>query len=282
MLIPHYHWDVARDSAPLAAWTGRVHLGDCLEAMRRMPPESIKTVVTSPPYNIKQSTGHGLERPPGGWWKAPGLVQGYDSHDDAMPHDEYVDWQRECLAEMWRLLRPDGVIFYNHKWRVQGGLLQDRQDIVSGFPVRQIIIWERSGGINFNPGYFMPNYEVIYVIPRPEFVVAEGREWGCVWRMHHAIDNPHPAAFPVELPDRCIRSSGEGVVLDPFMGSGTTALAAISNGQDWVGIEKSASYVRDAETRIRRATERTQGRLPLKGPVPHIASSVAGDGGIFG
>ncbi len=68
-----------------------------------------------------------------------------------MPHDEYVAWQRACLSECMRVIKDDGAIFYNHKWRVQAGLLQDRSDIVAGFPVRQIIIWKRKGGINFNP-----------------------------------------------------------------------------------------------------------------------------------
>ena len=70
---------------------------------------------------------------------------------------------------MMRLLREDGAIFYNHKWRVQGGLLQDRSEIVKGFPVRQIIIWKRDGGINFNRGYFLPTYEVIYLIAKSAF-----------------------------------------------------------------------------------------------------------------
>ncbi|PAV04642.1 hypothetical protein CBG25_07010 [Arsenophonus sp. ENCA] len=53
------------------------------------------------------------------------MRNGYDGHDDNLPHHDYVAWQRACLNEMMRLLRPDGVIFYNHKWRVQAGLLQD-------------------------------------------------------------------------------------------------------------------------------------------------------------
>ncbi len=66
----------------------------------------------------------------------------------------------DCVALMakMRVLREDGAIFYNHKWRVQAGLLQDRSEIVAGFPVRQIIIWKRDGGINFNRGYFLPTY----------------------------------------------------------------------------------------------------------------------------
>jgi len=73
---------------------------------------------------------------------------------------------------MLRLIKPDGAIFYNHQWRVQAGLLQDRQDIVSDFPVRQVIIWRRKGDINFNPGYFLPTYEVIYLIAKPDFKLA--------------------------------------------------------------------------------------------------------------
>ena len=77
-----------------------------------------------------------------------------------------------------RVLTEDGALFYNHKWRVQAGLLQDRQDILRGFPVRQIIIWRRSGGINFNPGYFLPTYEVIYLIAKPHFKLASQSQGG--------------------------------------------------------------------------------------------------------
>ena len=121
-----------------------------------MPPRSIDLMVTSPPYNIKNSTGNGLKDGRGGKWSNAGLIDGYDTHNDSMPHEEYVAWQRNCLSAMMRVLKDDGAIFYNHKWRIQGGLIQDRQDIVADFPVRQIIIWQRAGGINFNPGYFLP------------------------------------------------------------------------------------------------------------------------------
>ncbi len=73
-----------------------------------------------------------------------------------MPHEEYVTWQHHCLSAMMRVLKEDGAILYNHKWRIQGDLIQDRHDIVDGFPVRQIIIWQRADGINFNSGYFLP------------------------------------------------------------------------------------------------------------------------------
>ena len=99
-----------------------------------------------------------------------------------MPHEKYVEWQIKCLNEMYRVLKNDGAIFYNHKWRVQNGLLQDRYDIVGKFPVRQIIIWKRKGGINFNAGYFLPTYEVIYLIAKPDFKLAsKANACGDVW-----------------------------------------------------------------------------------------------------
>ncbi len=230
---------------------GKIYLGDCIEVMQSLPDESIKAIVTSPPYNIKNSTGNGLKNGRGGKWPKAALQAGYANYDDCMPHDEYVEWQRQCLTEMMRLLRPDGAIFYNHKWRVQNGLLQDRSDIVDGFPVRQIIIWHRAGGINFNPRYFLPNYEVIYLIAKPDFKLApKTNAWGCIWKSTQESKNSHPAPFPVGLASRCIEAVGEGPILDPFMGSGTTALAAEMAGVEWLGIDNSQKYINMTTERV--------------------------------
>src|SRR5690242_21160933 len=105
--------------------------GDAVEVMGGMAPGSVDLVITSPPYNIRNSTGTGLKNGRGGKWENAALQNGYSHHDDCMPHDAYVAWQRHCLAEMLRVTADDGAIFYNHKWRVQGGMLQDRQDIVA-------------------------------------------------------------------------------------------------------------------------------------------------------
>lgn len=127
----------------------KIICGDCIEVMQQIPDESVDLIITSPPYNLKNSTGNGMKDGRGGKWSNAELVNGYKTHDDCMPHDKYIMWQRECLTEMLRIIPEHGAIFYNHKWRVQNGLLQDRHDIVSDFPVRQIIIWRRKGGINF-------------------------------------------------------------------------------------------------------------------------------------
>lgn len=228
---------------------------DALEIMRSLPDESVDLVATSPPYNLKNSTGNGMKDGRGGKWSRAALINGYTDHDDMMPYDKYVKWQRNCLAEMMRLIKDDGAIFYNHKWRVQGGLLQDRHDIVSGFPVRQIIVWRRKGGINFNKGYFLPTYEVIFMIAKKHFVLAKGaNSYGDIWEFTQEMKNEHPAPFPVSLVERMIGSTNAKIILDPFMGSGTTAVAAKMLGRDFIGIDISSKYCELAEKRLTKVS----------------------------
>jgi len=232
-------------------FVNKIICGDCLSIMKQMPDECLDLVVTSPPYNLKNSTGNGMKDGRGGKWKNAALVNGYNNYNDNIPHEEYVQWQRNCLAEMFRLLKNDGAIFYNHKWRVQAGLLQDRHDIVSGLPVRQIIIWRRKGGINFNQGYFLPTYEVIYLITKPDFkLVPRANAYGDIWEFTQEMNNIHPAPFPVALIDRIISSTSAQLILDPFSGSGTTAVAASLLGRDYIGIELSPEYCELSEQRL--------------------------------
>ena len=241
--------------------SGRVICGDALEEMKGMESGTVGLVITSPPYNLRNTTGGGVDAP-GKDWKSCGLSgDGYDGHDDMMPHDKYVAWQRECLTEMMRLIRDDGAIFYNHKWRVQGGLLQDRSDIMGGFPVRQVIIWHRGSGMNHNPHFYIPTYEVIYMVAKPGFRLVDITD-GDVWRILPATGNPHPAPFPVELPERVLKTTSDnGPVLDPFMGSGTVAVAAERQRRAWIGIEKSEAYCGLARSRIAREGGTGQRRI---------------------
>lgn len=240
-------------------WLNKVHCGDCIGLMNKMPAGSVDLIVTSPPYNLRNSTGNGMKDGRGGKWKNAKLIEGYEiqgdeTHGDDMPHEEYVKWQRDCLTAMMRVLREDGAIFYNHKWRVQGGLLQDRHDIIDGFPVRQIIIWQRNGGINFNPGYFLPTYEVVYLICKPNFKLApKANAHGDVWSIPQELNNPHPAPFPVELAQRCISSTTAKLILDPFIGSGSTAIAAEICDREWIGLDVSKNYCKMANERINAA-----------------------------
>ena len=104
----------------MGRWLNKIHVGDTVETMNRMPAGSVDLIVTSPPYNLRNSTGNGMKDGRGGKWSNAELLNGYDTTSDDLPHDVYVAWQRECLTAMMRLLPEDGAIFYNHKWRVQG------------------------------------------------------------------------------------------------------------------------------------------------------------------
>lgn len=251
----------------------KIICGDTVEIMQKIPDETVDLVITSPPYNLKNSTGNGMKNGRGGKWANAALINGYAKHSDCMPHKKYVAWQRECLTEMLRITKETGAIFYNHKWRVQGGLLQDRQDIVQGFPLRQIIVWRRAGGINFNPGYFLPTYEVIYLIAKKGFKLApKANAHGDVWEFPQEMKNEHPAPFPLALIDRIVQSTTGQIVLDPFMGSGTTAIAAKKNGRDYIGIEIAREYIDLAEQRItdyfvhsdkKQSQGAAKGNLPL-------------------
>ena len=237
----------------------KIICGDVLGVMKQIPDDSVHLVITSPPYNLKNSTGNGMKDGRGGKWANAALQKGYTHHNDNMPHGEYVKWQRDCLTEMMRIIPDDGAIFYNHKRRVQDGLLQDRQDIVGGFPVRQIIIWRRKGGLNFNPGYFLPTYEVIYLIAKSKFKLApKANAHGDVWEFTQEMNNKHPAAFPVDLIDRIVSSTTAQTILDPFMGSGTTAISAINFKRDYVGIEISPEYCKMALQRIKDHKSQTK------------------------
>ncbi len=242
----------------------KIICGDCVEVMKQIPDNSVDLVVTSPPYNLKNSTGNGMKDGRGGKWANAALQNGYSHYDDNMPHDKYVAWQRKCLEEMVRLIKDTGAIFYNHKWRVQNGLLQNRQDIVNGFPVRQIIIWQRKGGLNFNRGYFLPTYEVIYLIAKKKFALApKANAYGDVWEFTQEMNNPHPAAFPVDLIERIIGSTEAQIILDPFMGSGTTALAAKNLKREYVGIDISPQYCEMARERVQNGMITKEGELSI-------------------
>lgn len=232
-------------------FVNKIVCGDVLEVTSKMPDRCVDLVVTSPPYNLKNSTGNGMKDGRGGKWSTAQLIKGYANHGDNMPHTEYVEWQRLCLSQMMRVLKEEGAIFYNHKWRVQSGLLQDRHDIVEGFPVRQIVIWKRKGGINFNKGYFLPTYEVIYLIAKPKFKLApKANALGDVWEFTQEMKNAHPAPFPVSLINRIISSTNAQIILDPFMGSGTTGVAAKALNREYIGIEISSQYCKMARDRI--------------------------------
>jgi DNA modification methylase len=237
-----------------------IYHGDCLEILPSL--HGVDLVFTSPPYNLGVSAGGGFghyvddvgmrSRGGGGKWTGGALANGYADHGDAMPIPEYEAWQRQCVDHMWTALGPAGAIFYNHKPRVQAGTLWTPLRLNPDYPLRQIITWARAGGVNFAPTHYLPTYEWIMVIAKPEWrLKSKGASGvGDLWRVAQESNTDHPAPFPIGLPARAIESAGPSLVCDPFMGSGTTLRAAKDAGVRAVGIEKSERYCEIAVKRL--------------------------------
>ena len=228
-----------------------IHNGDCLEIMRTLPSGSVDLVFTSPPYNICTAQGAFL--------RDGKAVAGYDGFCDALPHAEYVEWMREVLRESWRLVSAKGAIFFNHKPRIKKGEQWLPLELNPDLPLRQIIIWDRGSGFNHNATYFTPSHEWVMLFAKPDFRLKLGNEprQKDVWSITPEKKSAHPAPFPVKLPQTAIEWTDAKVVLDPFMGSGTTGVAALRAGRKFIGIEQSERYVRDALARLEND------RLPL-------------------
>lgn len=261
---------------PEAPPGGRMIHGDALGEMRRLPSGSFGTIVTSPPYNVcRNAADTGPTGPPTYGTSFGYTHPGYDGYDDALPQAEYVKWQADCLREMYRLLRPDGCCYYNHRYRHRNGPMDDLRWIHDAVPVRQIVVWNRKQNMNTAPWYYNPIHENIYVIAGPEWRRRVNRTRGTcdnkpgaynmtsIWTTNYAEHvYGHPAPFPVELVDQCLDTNPDpGPVLDPFMGSGTVAVAAARRGLEWTGIEQSANYCRTALERVRREGVTGQRRL---------------------
>lgn len=245
-----------------------LYLGDCRDVLPTLG--MVDAVITSPPYNLGTTSGGGFPgkrlghysadapmRGRGGQGKWPGaaLADGYGIHDDAMPHDEYVAWQKHILAECWSRLGPDGAIFYNHKPRVLSGHLVTPLDYNPDLPVRQIVIWARAGGINFSPAFYLPTHEWLVIFAKPEFRLRDKAASGAgdVWYIPQQANPDHPAPFPVELPARVLETTDCKVVLDPFAGIGTTGVACARAGRAFIGIEIEPRYFDIACRRIEEA-----------------------------
>jgi len=206
----------------------------------------VGVVLTSPPYNLNgdghQTGGKGKE------WTA--LGDGYDDHADNMPHAEYVVWQQEVLSACWRTLRHDGAIFYNHKPRIAGERVRlPLECIPDDIPLRQIITWDRGSGFCRNRTHYVPAYEWVLLLAKPSFRTTT-RSIDDVWRIPFETGGDHPAPFPLRLATTAIGSTDAALILDPFMGSGTTLRAAKDLGRKAIGIELSERYCEIAAKRM--------------------------------
>jgi len=121
------------------------------------------------------------------------------------------------------------------------------------FDIRQLIIWDRNSTPNINPiGFYQTTEWIVWIKKEVPYFNPEQAKWKEVWGFKPDMNNDHPAPYPIEMPLRCIlATSKEGdTVLDPFLGSGTTAVACKQLNRNFIGIEISEKYCEIARRRL--------------------------------
>ena len=226
---------------------GKLIEGDTLSVLAKIDGDVVNVGVTSPPYN-KQEKQKG--------WLVKNVV--YDIYKDAVPEPEYQQHQVDVLNEIYRVTAPGGSFFYNHKIRWDRGNMYHPMDWLrkTKWTVKQEIIWDRVIAANIRGWRFWQVEERIYWLYKPIGDYLIGKELKSsdakltsIWRgaPEDGRKNPHPAPFPLWLPARVIISilgtEMQGVVLDPYIGSGTTAVAAKLLVHKYIGIDRSETYL---------------------------------------
>jgi len=222
--------------------------GDCLEVLPTLKEESIDCVVTSPPYfNI----GHKYQRKGGFHY--------------TMDFGEVLYLIEDASKEIFRIMKKDGSYFLNFGFSYgETGVLRPlrlaARLLKIGFVCQDIIIWKKKNPIPIK-NRLTNVYEYIFLFSkRPQWHYKKKINYELnVWEFPVIMQNQfkgykideHGAMFPEELPKRCILlASNEGdIILDPFLGTGTTMKVAKNLGRSCIGIEINPKYCEIAKKR---------------------------------
>lgn len=228
---------------------------DCLDGMKSMEDNSVDCIITSPPYNRSLRIHYGK------YVKDTDVNKYGGNFNDCMTMNEYYLWQKDCISEMLRVTKRN--IFYNIQM-----LTGNKYAIFKLFgdfadKIKEVIVWDK---INAEPaaGYGVLNsmFEFIIVFDKLNAISRQFSGYnfdrGCldnVFRIHKnhlRQDIKHSAVFPVELPETIIDNfTKEGdLILDPYMGSGTTAVACLNKKRNFIGFEINKNYCDAATKRI--------------------------------
>ena len=226
-------------------------------AMYELPDNCVHLMVTSPPYNVGKD------------------------YDDDLTEDEYYELLNSVWREVYRVLAPGGRACVNvanigRKPYLPINAMISRQMTDLGFLMRGEIIWDKnaSAGVSCAWGswkspsnpvlrdtheyilvfskdrYNRPPKDKTSTITRDEFIKYTKSVW--TFPAESAKRVKHPAPYPVELPRRLIQlyTYANDIVLDPFIGSGTTAIASVKSDRRYVGYDTSSEYVETAKQRL--------------------------------
>ncbi len=261
----------------LQPWLDRVITGDCVDVLEQLPEASVDLIFADPPYNLQlQNT---LIRPD------RSLVDAVDDEwDQFESFAAYDQFTRRWLSACRRVLKETGTIWvigsYHNIYRV-GGVLQDL-----GYWFLNDIVWVKANPMpNFRGVRFTNAHETLlwckksagargYTFNYHEMKADNGgKQMRSDWRFSLCTGGErlrdeqgnklHPTQKPLPLVDRIVRASSQpgDVVLDPFAGTGTTAVAAQRHDRRYIAIEREPLYAAAAEARL--AGEREAFEAPM-------------------
>lgn len=226
---------------------------DCLEGLKDIPDGSVDLIVTDPPYFL--SMGH-----------AGSKTNAKDS-DQLNSNRAFNDlaictpFYKQLFAEYARVLKETGSFYFFTDWR---GYAYYFPLMNAALPVRNMLVWDKKSG----PGsfYSFAHELIIFGTHKPKTKGGVGTN---IWRMAAFNsgarttngEKVHPTQKPWELIAKAIEDSTEpgDVVLDTFMGSGTTAVACIKTGRNYIGFELDEGYHAIAQQRIDAAVDEMLG-----------------------
>ncbi len=267
----------------------QILLGDSVRMMRMLPSGSIDCIFADPPYNL-QLRGE-LRRPDDSL--VDGVDDDWDKFTDFAAYDAFT---REWLSESHRLLRKDGTIWvigsYHNIFRI-GAILQEL-----GFWILNDVIWRKSNPMpNFRGRRFTNAHETMIWAAKSQSSryrfnyqamksLNDDQQMRSDWliplctgaerlKNEHGL-KLHPTQKPEALLYRILLASTiqDDVILDPFLGSGTSAAVARKLSRHYIGIERHPAYVEAALGRVRRVrpvSEAGMSSTPSKRDAPRIA-----------
>lgn len=217
---------------------------NCLDLLSQIANDTIDLTVTSPPYNlgVKHHTGNNV-------------FEAYDEYIDDMPEEEYQLQQINVLNEIYRATKQGGSIMYNHKNRIKNGrqITPYEWILKTEWTLKQEVVWF-NGSQNFDKCRFYPMTERIYWLAKgtnTNFINAINQH-DFIKDAAEGTDKEHKRAFPIKLAQRFIICFPNAeLIFDPYMGTGTTAIAAIKEKRKFIGSEISAKYCQIANKRIK-------------------------------
>lgn len=216
---------------------------DIIKGLSDLPSETVDIIVTSPPYNLGKDHHTGDKR--------------HNPYNDNLPENTYQEQQINVLKELYRVLKPDGSLFYNHKNRIKNGQQITPYEwlLKTPFVIKQEIIWVNRSQ-NFDKIRFYPWTERVYWLtksPKTKLYNAinhydflDYNEWKPV-----GTKGKHTRAFPEKMVEDILMCFPESrIVLDPYMGSGTTAVVAKRLGKKYIGFEINQEFIELADERL--------------------------------